>query len=212
MQSTALDDSATVTMQWRRRQRDETDFPRTPVSPAPPAGGWLASDVVRIGGVADSVSYALQMLFDDRINLALDGPIMGTVANEFPNLYLAEFNAEANQWANAALLCAPGEQPQPGVLESLSSFLLDNADTPLADLRGCWGVDPSTSRDGPGSRVGDRSRQRRFRRRSGPRHAELGQRRYRRAEPSAIVLLGMAAVSLGAYFACRRRKCDLGRR
>ena len=91
-------------MQWRKRLPGEAHAPGATPSPTLPGGGWLASDVVKIGGVATAVAYALQMSFDDRINLALDGPTNGTVANEFPNLFLAEFDNSANQWVNAATL------------------------------------------------------------------------------------------------------------
>ena len=115
-----------------------------------PAGGWLTSDVVKIGGVAADATYALQMSFDDRINLALDGPTNGTVANEFPNLYLAEFDNSMNQWVNAATLGTIGLHAQQAVFDSLTDFLAATQTTPLDQLQGSWGVDPATSPTGIG--------------------------------------------------------------
>ena len=143
--STPIAADTTVTMQWRKRLPGEAHNPRYPQSPSLPPDAWLTSDVVKIGGVDLGVTYALQMTFDNRINLALDGPIDGTVANELPGLYLAEFDLGTNQWVNAVTLGAVGPSAQQGILTSLSDFLAANPATPLADLQGSWGVDPVTS-------------------------------------------------------------------
>ena len=142
--STVLDADATVTMQWRRRRRDEANFPGTPTSPTLPEGGWLASDVVKIGGIEDDVNYTLQMSFDNRINLAFDGPMYGTVSEKFHSgqLYLAEFDDGANQWLNAGMGA--------GYFQSWTDFQADHVGTPLTDLLGSWGVDPVTSMTGLG--------------------------------------------------------------
>ena len=148
--STALAAPTTVTMQWRKRLPGEAHDPRAPPTPTLPAGGWLTSDVVKIGGVAADATYALQMSFDDRINLALDGSTNGTVANEFPNLCLTEFDNSMNQWVNAATLGTTGLHAQQAVFDSLADFRAANATTPLDQLQGSWGVDPATSPTGIG--------------------------------------------------------------
>lgn len=148
--STPIATDATVTMQWRKRLATEAHDPSAGTSTTLPSGAWLASDVVKIGGVASDVTYALQMSFDNRINLAIDGPVNGTVENELPGLYVAQFDTTANQWVNAALSGGVGAGAQQGVLSSLSDFLVDNSTTPFSDLLGSWGVDPLTSSTGIG--------------------------------------------------------------
>jgi autotransporter-associated beta strand protein len=142
--STEVDAGTTVTMQWRSRSRSESHAPRTPVDSALPSGAWLASDVVKISGIASSVTYALNMSFDNRINLALDGPVNGTVESEFSSghLYLTEYDSAARRWLNAG----DGE----GNFASLADFLTDHSGAPLTDLVGSWGVDPLTSATGIG--------------------------------------------------------------
>ena len=149
--STALASDATVSMQWRRRTQTEAHY-QNRTDPALPDGGWLASDVVKIDGIADSVAYALQMTFDNRINLAIDGPVDGTVANEFAagQLYLAEFDTTANRWLNAASLVTAGAEAELGVLQSLSDFMAAHVGASLFDLQGSWGVDPLTNDTGLG--------------------------------------------------------------
>mgnify|MGYP002346956449 CR=1 FL=1 len=149
--STALASDATVSMQWRRRTQTEAHY-QNRTDPALPDGGWLASDVVKIDGIADSVAYALQMTFDNRINLAIDGPVDGTVANEFAagQLYLAEFDTAANRWLNAASLVTAGAEAELGVLQSLSDFMAAHVGASLFDLQGSWGVDPLTNDTGLG--------------------------------------------------------------
>jgi probable HAF family extracellular repeat protein len=150
VESTALGADSTVTMQWRKRLPGEAGVASGLGSSTLPAGAWLTSDVVKIGGVASGVSYALQMTFDNRINRAIDGPTAGTVANELPGLYLAQFNTTANKWLNAATSSTIGSDAEQGVLMSLSNFLAANPTSSLADLQGSWGVDPVTSSIGTG--------------------------------------------------------------
>lgn len=138
-----------VSMQWRSRTLGEAHYPGAANSTLPD-NGWLVSDVVRIFGLGMTATYALQMSFDNRINLALDGPINGTVANEFPDLYLAKFDAFHNQWVNASSLTLQGPEAELGVLQSLDDFLAANSSYSLAELRGSWGVDPMTSDTGLG--------------------------------------------------------------
>ena len=149
-ESTALAADSTVTMQWRKRLPGEAGVASGLGSSTLPAGAWLTSDVVKIGGVASGVSYALQMTFDNRINRAIDGPTNGTVANELPGLYVAQLNTTANKWVNAATSSTIGSDAEQGVLKSLSDFLAANATSSLADLQGSWGVDPLTSPTGIG--------------------------------------------------------------
>ena len=150
--SSALPANSTVWMQWRKRTGEEAGDPTAKNGPTTlPAGkGYLASDVVQIGGVAADVIYALQMSFDDRICLAKNGPINGAVANEFPNLFIAQLDGPTMQWQNAVSGITPGSQAQAGVLESLSGFMAANSGVPLNDLVGSWGVDPATSSTGLG--------------------------------------------------------------
>jgi autotransporter-associated beta strand protein len=149
--STPLVADTAVSMEWRKRLPGESRSPRSSPSPTLPSeDGWLASDVVKIDGPTNDVTYALQMTFDNRINLALDGPVAGAVANEYPKLYLAEFDTAANKWANAATLGTLGMAADQGVFESLADFFAAHAGVPLADLQGSWGVDPLTSATGLG--------------------------------------------------------------
>ncbi|MGA2616300.1 MAG: PEP-CTERM sorting domain-containing protein [Thermoguttaceae bacterium] len=146
--SDPLPAATTVTMQWRARTPSEAAAPGT-TSPTLPSGvQWLTSDVVQIMGVPKGVDYALQMTFDNRINLALDGPISGTVANETESLYLAEWNGSG--WVNANTLGGHGADAQFEVRSSLADFMAAHKGDSLDSLLGSWGVDPNTNGTGIG--------------------------------------------------------------
>jgi hypothetical protein len=132
--------TSTLTMQWRKRTAGEALHPG-PLVVAPGTTGpipkWLTSDVVKIGGTAldaGDVTYALQMTFDNRINLALDGQTNGTPEKEFEDLYIAKLNT-GNQWERAAA--------GTGHWQSLAAFLEENNTKTLDQLEGNWGVDPT---------------------------------------------------------------------
>lgn len=194
--STALASNATVTMQWRARLGSEAAAPKAPPSSTLPPHSWLASDVVKVGGIGANVIYAMQMSFDSRINLALDGPVNGTVAKEFEKhrLCLCEFNTMTNKWDNAG--------SGVGNFESLADFLGDHQGASLASLLGSWGVDPDTTTNmGIGYAwavvAGDES---------GIFAVDPGCSGVTFApEPSTIVLLSIAAGSWWAYVRRQRR-------
>ena len=145
--STPIAADSIVTMTWRKRLLGEA---YAAVSQTLPGHGWLLSDAVEIGGIAADTTYTLQLSFDNRISLAFDGTIGGSLPEQFPGLYLAEFDDAANQWTNAATLGTLGTSAQAGVYQSLAEFLTDNSSVDLADLQGSWGVDPSLSMTGTG--------------------------------------------------------------
>jgi hypothetical protein len=138
-----------VTMEWRKRapnERHDGNTVPTPNLPIPSgeAARWLTSDVVRIGGTAlaaGDVTYALQMGFDNRIDLSFDGQTEGTVEKEFNSLYIAKLNG-SNQWERAAV--------GTGHWMSLEDFLAANHGTTLDALEGNWGVDPDSATDPQG--------------------------------------------------------------
>jgi hypothetical protein len=148
--STALAANATISMQWRQRSPGEAKSPTAAAGTTLPHGAWLASDVVQIGGATSGVSYALQMTFDNRINLALGGSAYDNLANECSNLDMVELNTATNQWVNAATTGALGVDAQQGVSESLSAFLVNHSTDTLAQLQGSWGVDPTATNQGIG--------------------------------------------------------------
>ncbi len=149
VESTELTANSTVTMQWRRRMSSEANYPGVMPTNLQP-GSWLVSDVVKIGGISDTTAYALEMSFDNRINLAFDGPVDGAVANKFPDLFLAQLDATDSMWKNATDLRAVGSEAEQGVLQSLPDFLAGHAGVSLYELQGSWGVDPVTSSTGLG--------------------------------------------------------------
>lgn len=140
-------DGSTVAMEWRQRTKGEAHDPKalkTGVLPdpslAPTGGQWLTSDVVKISGLQVNVAYALRMTFDNRINMALDGPVDGTVANELDGLFIATRDGtDTGDWQKVA---ATGAHAQGWVTNrTLEEFLADNSAYTLADLVGSWGVE-----------------------------------------------------------------------
>jgi hypothetical protein len=145
-----------VTMQWRARTAKEAHMllPDKSVGLLPavwPTDGprWLTSDVVRIGGTAltNDVYYALQMTFDNRINLAFDGPVDGTIDNEWRQMFIGKLgDGEDGKWAPAGDLAkghygnvAAGGDGFESLDDFLTASLVDG--TTLEDLVGNWGVD-----------------------------------------------------------------------
>ncbi len=114
----------------------------------------MTSDVVKVSGLNPAAGYALQMTFDNRINMALDGLTKGTVANELAGLYVAERAGpgDTGSWQKVAAGAHAGDAVYGGSghLESLSAFLAANSAYTLADLAGSWGVDPSSPDQGTG--------------------------------------------------------------
>ncbi len=172
--SDPLPTATTVTMQWRARNSGEAAAPGAVGSTLPAGVKWLTSDVVQIAGVPKGVDYALQMSFDNRINLALDGPTEGTVANETDSLFLAEWNGSS--WVNANTLGGHGADAQFGVRTSLADFLAGHTGDSLDSLLGSWGVIPVPAPPGLAS-PGHRSRRRERDLRRGPRAFHLPARR-----------------------------------
>ena len=133
-----------VTMQWRRRTLEEAHTPRRsgdlPITPGE-APKWLTSDVVKIEGVTSDIVYALQMTFDNRINLALDGQVGGQLDQEWQDMWIAQMNTGETMWERAALGAGYGHY------QSLSDFLLANSGLTLDLLEGHWGVDPAAASD-----------------------------------------------------------------
>jgi len=118
------------TMAWRGRSPTETSGPITvPGSSAQ----YLTSDAVKIAAVASDATYALQMTFDNRINLAKDGQAGGTIEKEWGSMFIAKMDEGTGVWEKVGLGA--------GVQKSLQSFLEENAGTSLAALEGSWGVD-----------------------------------------------------------------------
>jgi hypothetical protein len=150
--STPLASDATVTMQWRKRTPGEAHAYGVVDPTLPSECSWLASDVVKIGGIASSVDYALQMSFDNRINLALN--MGGSLATDYPGLFLAQYNTTTSHWVKASDMVTAGSYAEKGVFESFSDFLAGaysaHPTLTLADLLGSWGVDPSTTSTGTG--------------------------------------------------------------
>ena len=125
-------------MQWRARaanERKATKSTHLPIASSSQSEDWLTSDVVKIGGIAASTAYALQMSFDNRINVALDGQTAGQA--ELKRMKIAELNS-ANQWATVVTNSKFHD-------ESLQDFLAANAGKSLVTLEGNWGVDPSSA-------------------------------------------------------------------
>ena len=135
----------TVTMQWRRRSLDESHAPKgtglLPITPGESAK-WLTSDVVKIEGVTSDIVYALQMTFDNRINLALDGQIKGQLDQEWRDMWIAQMDSSETIWERSALGA--------GHYQSLSDFIAASGGAPLESLLGNWGVDPAAAADPQG--------------------------------------------------------------
>jgi probable HAF family extracellular repeat protein len=148
--STALATNSAISMQWRTRSQAEAKYKASSASTLP-TGAWLCSDVVKINGITSDVSYALQMSFDNRINIALGGAAYyNDLAGQVSKLYLMQFDNSANKWVNAATSGMIGADAEQGVFSSLSSFLATHSSSSLAELQGSWGVDPTTSATGLG--------------------------------------------------------------
>lgn len=198
--STAIPTASTVSMQWRVRTKGEAHDPKAtlPDSTMPSGCSWLASDVVKIDGIGGTVAYALQMTFDNRINLALDGATNGLIANEFPSLYIAEYDTTKKVWENAAGASSVGHK------ESFAKFMTDHAGVSLSSLLGNWGVDTTASSNtgigyawtvvsGSGIFAVD------------PCHPDLGGGITAVPEPSCIVLAMTGIIAAFAY--ARHKRC-----
>jgi hypothetical protein len=152
--STVAPAAGSVTMEWRARTPGEAHAVVRGVGPQKDStlvgsgGAWLSSDVVKVGGINAGV-YAMQMSFDDRINLSFDGPVNGTVANEVTSgsLEIGQYNATTKHWEKTtptAYAADPANHCQ-GVNESLAQFLTEKltGGVTLDQLLGSWGVDQS---------------------------------------------------------------------
>ena len=129
----------TISMTWRARTLNEAyGVKRTSALPTNISDGavkWLTSDVVKVGGLSSNNVYALQMTFDNRINLALDGPTAGTLEKEWQGMFVAQMSSD-NKWERTSKATA-----STGHMQSLESFLKENAGKSLSELEGAWGVD-----------------------------------------------------------------------
>lgn len=185
--STALSSDTVVSMTWRARTPGEAFSPKATTLPDPsmPSDSkWLTSDVVKIGGITSDTTYALQMTFDNRINLALDFP-NGSIDEELQSLYIAQYNTTTAKWEKAGTGV--------GVLESLADFLAAHSN--LEDVVGSWGVDPASKTDPHG--IG----------RSWVIVAGGGSGIFAVVpEPSTLVLLAIAGISFSGYRLRQRRK------
>ena len=118
-----------------------------------PPGIWnLSSDVVDIEGIPEgggannyNTTFAMQMSFDDGINMAMDGNQTTTLSGA----YIAKWNSSANMWqAPWQYVTTPGSNAYmggtAGFAGSLSEFLSDYyTGSNLASLVGSWGADLS---------------------------------------------------------------------
>jgi hypothetical protein len=146
--STTLNATSDVTMQWRSRTGVEAASAGVPTPAESPTlpDDWsgLVSDVVKISGVGSSTVYALQMSFDERLNLVYNG--MGGALDTLFNsgsLFMVEVNPSTNGWEKASNWLPLGAHAQLQQFEPLSDFLIANSGYNLSDLLGSWGVDPT---------------------------------------------------------------------
>jgi len=160
LDSTMLSTSASITMAWRSRNTVENgSMTQSSTEQLPPGVQWLTSDVVGIAGVPQGTTYALEMSFDDSINVLLDHPAgrPTTIAGS----YLAEMvtAGSVSTWVNAALVSTAGSLAQSGVADSLTDFLANEYaahsqmthDEVLAALAGSWGVSLPATPGGKGT-------------------------------------------------------------
>jgi len=146
--STALSSSATVTMAWRNRDNAENgSFTDPSWSTKLPTGiQWLNSDVVDIAGVPSDLTFAMQMVFDDGINVLLEHP---SAPGTMDVSYIGKM--VNGKWENAvAANNTNGIHRQTAVASSLSAFLQQQMGTgpgengyTLDQLAGSWGADLS---------------------------------------------------------------------
>jgi hypothetical protein len=146
--STAVANGGSISMAWRARTNSENynwKFGPTVLPGGKEIGSnWLTSDVVKIEGLAANTTYALQMTFDNRINLAFDGSV-ATVANTYNTLFVGTMDGTSGKWGRTANATA-----EKGNFLSLEDFLKANADKDLSTLEGAWGVDPNSKDAGTG--------------------------------------------------------------
>lgn len=164
--STALPAATDVSMTWRARTKGEAHATKSTTSPtvglpvndpslSETNGKWLTSDVVKVGftaaggtaTVAAPAVYAMQMTFDNRINMALEpAGTDASVTAEHDALRLAQLNTTTNKWTDPT---GNPLQSEPETHLSLAAFLASKIGTAggstgtvtLADLVGSWGVD-----------------------------------------------------------------------
>jgi hypothetical protein len=203
--SSAITAGTTVSMEWRARTGKEAHayLKGTGLQSDPDladGADWLTSDVVKITGLDSTVSYALQMSFDNRINMSFDGTTKGTVPNELAGLYIAQRDAapgtDSGLWKNAARMGAIGAHAQERVSMSLANFLTANSSYTLAQLQGSWGVDPASADQGTGH--------------SWAIVAGGGSGIFAVVpEPSTLVLIGISAGIGAMAYGLRRRKAKI---
>jgi hypothetical protein len=139
--STARVDGGELSMAWRARTQAEAHYKEGPVLPTTPGLGpkWLTSDVVKIAGTTANDVFALQMTFDNRINLALDGQTDGQLDKEWTGMYIGKLNDAGTAWTKGGLAAV-------GNYESLTAFMEANSGKTLEQLEGSWGVDKAASK------------------------------------------------------------------
>ena len=137
---------ATVSMQWCARVTQEIGDGPSP--PLPAGSKYLTSDVVQISGLGSDTTgtvYALEMTFDNRVNVCLDGETNGTLQHEEPGLFIGSL-------VNGQWTAPSGTNETPPVAGAttflgtpLSTFLSEEAakGVSLDSLVGDWGVDGS---------------------------------------------------------------------
>ncbi len=146
-----------INMQWRARTQEEAHnllkdksvgYLPTDRSPA-----WLTSDVVKIGGsaVTNDLYYALQISFDNRINLSFDGPVNGLLDNEWDTMWIGQLDSTGTKWEAAVDLSDPSkahyssDEANSATLEQFLESALTGGAT-LESLVGNWGVDKASSK------------------------------------------------------------------
>jgi hypothetical protein len=144
--STARVTGGELSMTWRARTASESMGKKLdgvlPLTPGTTGAKWLTSDVVKISGTTSSDIYALQMTFDNRINLALDGQTEGQLDKEWTSMWIGQLNTTGTAWGKAAT----GDLAKVGNYESLADFMEANAGKTLAELEGSWGVDKAAQK------------------------------------------------------------------
>jgi hypothetical protein len=148
--------TSNVTMAWRSRTGVEAanlalDTPPDSPTLADDITG-LVSDVVQISGIGTSGVYALQLSFDGRIGMALNGTAGGVQhLFDLDSLFPVEVDPMTNAWVKASdltLIGTAGIHAQPQQWDSLADFLYKNRAYSLESLLGSWGVDPAVGATG----------------------------------------------------------------
>ena len=137
-------DAGVISMQWRMRNANESRGKTlSGVLPTDSSAKWLTSDVVKISGTTASDIYALQMTFDNRINVAFEGTDNGSIDKQWQSLYIGQLTG--GKWTKAATgpLSAVGHYSD---ATSLDAFLAANSTKTLAELEGSWGVDKAAQK------------------------------------------------------------------